>query len=184
MINWYAAYCRYGSESHAEERLNWQGFETYLPMFKKKFIGVKRAYYEPRPLFPTYVFVRFDIDRNGWRDILSTGGVRGLVANGHGELPVALPERAVIQLKAREHGGYVTFENKPKFHNGQWVKITDGPFLDNLAQVAYLDDQERVAVLLNLFGRATVAHLLSCHLEPADNQMTVNSGRSPQRIST
>ena len=165
MINWYAAYCRYGSESHAEERLNWQGFETYLPMFKKKFIGVKRAYYEPRPLFPTYVFVRFDIDRNGWRDILSTGGVRGLVANGHGELPVALPERAIIQLKAREHGGYVTFEDRPKFHNGQWVRVIDGLFVGKLAKIDLLSESERIQILLDAFGRKVRVELCGSQLE-------------------
>ena len=174
MISWYAAYTRYGSESNVEERLNWQGFETYLPMFKKKFIGVKRVYYEPRPLFQTYVLVRVDLHRNGWGDILSTSGVRRLITSCH------IEDRKISWLKSREKNGYITFDDQPKFHVGERVKVIGGVWFDNFGEIQYLDDRERAEVLLMVFGRMTPVQILSCHLEPADNQMTVNGGRSPQ----
>ena len=182
-MNWYAVYTRYGREFYVEERLNWQAFETYLPMFKKKFIGAKRAYYEPRPLFPTYLFVRLDLNKNGWGNVLSTSGVRGLVANGRGDNPIAVSELAINSIKSREAMGYVQFKEPRRLLVGQRVKVLEGPWFDNFGELQYLDDRERAKVLLEIFGRKTIVQLLSCHLEPADNQMTVNSGRSPQRAA-
>src|SRR3990167_1401723 len=175
MISWYAAYTRYGSEPHAEERLNWQGFETYLPLFKKKFIGAKRVYYEPRPLFPTYILVRTDLGRNGWGDILSTAGVRRLITSCH------IEDHKISWLKSREKNGYVVFDDQPRLWVGQRVKVLEGsPWFDNLGEIQYLDDQERAKVLLTAFGRQTPVEILSCHLESADNQMTVKGGPMPQ----
>ena len=79
--------------------------------------------------------------------------------------------------------GYVQFEEPRRLLVGQRVKVLEGPWFDNFGELQYLDDRERAKVLLEIFGRKTVVQLLSCHLEPADNQMTVNSGRSPQRAA-
>ena len=179
-MNWYVLYTRYGAENRVQLHLKRQEFETYLPLFKKKYVGAKRVYYEPRPLFPTYAFVRLDLNMNGWRDVLSVSGVRKLVDDVLGK-PVQVPDEDIIGLKSREYAGFIRMPDWPKFHNGQCVRVTEGPLIDNLAQVDYMDDRERVRVFTEFMGRKTPAWVLSRHLEPADNQMTVKGGCSPKR---
>ena len=58
-----------------------------------------------RPLFPGYVFVRVAPDRQRWRPILSTYGVRTLIRFGSDI--ALLDDTFILGLKAREEGDEV-----------------------------------------------------------------------------
>ena len=177
MIHWFVAHTRYGAEERTASRLPPDTFETYVPKFKKRYTGEKRNYYEPRVLFPTYPFVRFDPNQSGWHDALALAGIRWLLGDSEG--PIPLRDREIASLKARENKGFVDTGEPAEFQRGDRVKLRNGSIVDILGRVQYMDERGRVSVLVEMFGRATVALIPSRRLEPADNQMTVKFRNSP-----
>lgn len=72
-------------------------------------------------LFPDYVFVQMDLERDPWQRVNYTRGVKGLL---FGEHPVAIPSAAdvVKLLEARSD------RKRTALARGMIVKITSGPF--------------------------------------------------------
>ena len=83
-VPWYAAQVRPNCLHMAVRGLTRQGFEFFLPKIvsdKKTTGGVAVPW---APLFPGYIFVRFDPARPAWRAINGTRGVTKLVSFGNG----------------------------------------------------------------------------------------------------
>ncbi|MDB3952632.1 transcriptional activator RfaH [Alphaproteobacteria bacterium] len=112
MTSWYVVYTHQGSERLAEGHLKRQGFETYLPLYRKITRHARRVAEITAPLFPRYIFVAIDVSAQRWHSINGTFGVNHLVAMG--ERPVALPAGVVDEIRAREvDGGLVKLEQPP-----------------------------------------------------------------------
>lgn len=124
-------------------------FDTYLPRIKHR----KRIL----PLFPTYVFVR--IVEGKFYPVLWTIGVIRILMSG--EIPAHLPERVILELRKREHGGLVRLPPPPGrgLKIGQNVRITTGSFAGHVAVYQGQSPHERIAVLLDLLGRAVPVEL-------------------------
>ena len=112
------------------------------------------------PLFPGYGFVPFDIKADRWRSIPSTRGVRRLFSFSS-ERPQPAPVGVVEAILAR-HGpnGYqddaAALDALPA---GSTVRVTAGPFEAHLGRITEMTPDQRVKVLLSLFGRDTVVEL-------------------------
>lgn len=59
-MNWYAVYTQAGKERFALQNLANQGFEAYLPSYRKRRRHARRVDTVLAPLFPRYLFVRMD----------------------------------------------------------------------------------------------------------------------------
>lgn len=80
MLRWYVVQTKPGKETLAAYRLRLQNFEVFYPTFIKKTLGRGKALSLVLPLFPSYMFVKFDITVNPhWKSINGTRGVQGLV---------------------------------------------------------------------------------------------------------
>ena len=97
---WYVVQTHVNGETKAALNLSRQGYDVYLPRYLKRRHHARKVDFVARPLFPRYLFVTVDLERQRWRSIQSTVGVSHLVTNG-GE-PAFLPEGIVAALKARE----------------------------------------------------------------------------------
>lgn len=86
---WYVARTHPHVEAKAQAHLHRQGFATYLPQYLKKRRHARRFDTVQAPLFPCYLFVAIDIQRQRWRSISSTVGVSHLVGNGDHPTEVA-----------------------------------------------------------------------------------------------
>lgn len=126
------------------------------------------------PLFPRYLFVRFDMTRANWRDLFATAGVAGLVCEGG--LPVPVTQAVIDRVKHLEMQGAIVARNEKircVFRIGQRVRINSGPFAEFHAtmQTALdqpLDDvdaETRVRILLNLFGQDSTVELDAWQVE-------------------
>ncbi len=152
MEHWYVVHTQPRGESLAITNLNNQGFETYLPRHLKRRRHVRRTEWVPAPLFPNYLFVRFDIDRTRWRSIHSTFGVRYLVCNG--ELPAPVPHGIVEDIRSCEDdAGVVVVSKQAPFDKGELVQIMTGALCDQVGLFDCATDNERVFILLDLLGR-------------------------------
>jgi transcriptional antiterminator RfaH len=65
--------------------------------------------------------------------------------------PAKVPETVISSLRARERDGFVVLPSSV-LQVGDQVRIVRGPFTDQLALYAGQTAQQRVAVLLTLFG--------------------------------
>ena len=153
MPQWYAVYTKPQKEDWAQLNLNNMGFATLLP----KYVSLdRRKRKRIKPLFPRYLFTRLDIDLPGWTSVHYARGVTRLIGFGSDNMPIPVPDAVIDSI--REHqdaeGLVELVEAKPKFTQGQHLRITAGAF-EGLEAIfsKHLRDQERVIVLLQLMER-------------------------------
>ena len=151
-------------EAIAVEHLQRQEFEVYCPLFVKRIRHARKAYDANRPLFPGYVFTLLASERETWRPILGTYGVRSIVRSG--ATPAKISGSFVAALRAREVDGAVRKPESP-FVNGQTVAVRGGSLDGLVGQILELRDNERVLVLLNFLNQQTKVHLSIDQLDAA-----------------
>ena len=150
---WYVAETCNRGEIQAQRNLERQGFFSFCPRFRKLRCHARRIDYQLTPVFPGYLFVRFDRERDRWHAINGTTGVKRLIGPS-GSRPQSMPEPAMQALLDRCCGDIV-FGLFTSLEPGQPVRLLWGPFANVLAEVERLDERGRVRVLLNMLGGAT-----------------------------
>ncbi len=151
MRAWFVAVAKPAQEFRAQYELNNQGFETYLPTIRSK------------PMFPRYLFTRFDRDVDNWGTIRSTRGCIDVLK--HGFLPQAVPSQAMNLIMAYKDAPE-SFHTNPAYQAGQRVTVIGGPFssFEGLFQESAKD---RVKVLLELFGAKREVEIRLHDIAPA-----------------
>jgi transcriptional antiterminator RfaH len=148
---WWAAV---NSQPHREQvaraNLARQGFVTYCPVVRRRRSHARRVDEVLRPLFPGYLFVNVSPEREYWRPILSTLGVRTLVRCG--DQPSPVDARFIGALQAREIDGAIVRPSMP-YQVGQQVQVVAGGFDGIVATILSLEEKDRLTVLLDLLGR-------------------------------
>lgn len=153
VATWIAASTHAHKEPMAITNLERQGFNAYCPMIKRRVRHARKLSEVLRPLFPGYVFIRLDLDRDQWRPIMSTFGVRNLIR--FGDRLGALPSAFVETLLAREQDGAVTLPPaKAAYAPGEQVRLREGPFEGLVATVLTASDCDRLLVLMDLLKRS------------------------------
>ncbi|MGE0254621.1 MAG: transcription termination/antitermination protein NusG [Alphaproteobacteria bacterium] len=150
-MTWFVVHTQPESERRALANLRRQGFEAYLPVFRRRRRHARRVDTVLAPLFPGYLFVRFDADQTRWRSINGTFGVRYLVCAG--DEPAPLDDTFVDALRARQDDHGAICLDTRRFNRGDAVRIVDGAFVDHIARFDQMGDRERVFLLLGILGR-------------------------------
>ena len=153
---WAAVNTQPHREQVAHANLERQGFVTYCPVVRRRRSHARRVDEVLRPLFPGYLFVNVSLEREFWRPILSTHGVRTLVRCG--DQPSPVDARFIGALRAREVDGAIVRPSVP-YQVGQQVRVVAGGFDDVVATILSLDEKDRLTVLLDLLGRPVKVHL-------------------------
>jgi transcriptional antiterminator NusG len=140
-----------------EERI----FEIVIPLedvvdFKngKKVVVQKKV-------FPGYLLVRMHLDDDSWFVVRNTPGVTGFV--GAGNKPSPLPRRDVESfLAVKVEGEEPSRKGRPRleYGMGETVRVKEGPFADFQGEIVEInEDQLKLKVLVNIFGRETPVEL-------------------------
>jgi transcriptional antiterminator RfaH len=95
---WYTAFTQPNGETRAAMHLRNQGFPTYLPRFRRCRNG-RQPDKVVAPLFPRYIFLGIDLDRQRWRSVNGTIGVTHLVC--HGGRPTTIDQSIVAAIACR-----------------------------------------------------------------------------------
>jgi transcriptional antiterminator RfaH len=149
---WYVVRTHAHAEGKAVEHLRRQGFDAYLPRYRKQRRHSRRIEIVASPLFPRYCFVAFDIAMERWHSVRSTFGVERLIGGENG--PANVPENVIDDLKRREdQSGFISLDANPRFARGDRVRLMDGALSVCSAFFEEMVDRDRVAVLLDLLGR-------------------------------
>ena len=173
---WYVARTEPRGEFLAAAELARDGFEIFSPRVKEPTSRRRHADY---PLFPGYLFIRWDLEAGEWPSFRRVHRITGWVRFG-GEIPW-LPDEVVAGLMERwetinRQGGVLK-----RFPPGEKVRIVSGS-LQGLAQVVEeaKSPQARAKVLLQFMGRLVQAHVPWESLRPLDNQ-PADGTRIPRR---
>lgn len=151
MDNWYVVRTQTLAEMRAAQQLNNQGFETYVPRYRKERRHARKVDIVLRPLFPGYLFVKIDQNHQQWRSINGTVGVISLVRLGS-EL-TSIDEMIISSLKDREDETGVVSLATQGLQKGDNVLVNEGPFTDLVGILEETDDKKRAILLLDLMGR-------------------------------
>lgn len=166
MKQWFVVHTQPSKEIVAQQHLIEQGFEAYLPRFKKTRRHARKVDEILAPLFPRYLFVGIDLEVDGWRSIQGTRGVSYLLVTDN--RPAVVPTAIVQDLKKQENAeGLLPVESANLFAKGDRVRVLEGAFEGQTATIDRLDDRERVQLLLSFFGRETSVSVPAYALEAA-----------------
>lgn len=166
MSDWFVVYTQPNGESRALANLRRQGYETYLPRYRRRRSHARKVDVVERPLFPRYLFVALDLMRARWRPILSTFGVADLIRQG--DTPQKLPDGVVEQIRAGEAAhSFDAVDPLAGAGPGAAVRILSGPFADFIGKLQAVAESERVTLLLDLLGREVRLHLPRDAVAPA-----------------
>ena len=159
--SWIVVNTQANREFVAASNLKNQNYEVYAPVIRKQVRHARRNHEMLAPLFPGYLFVRWNAFDMRWRPILSTVGVRAIVRNGDEPSPL---DGAIIEaLKVREKHGIITRSASPR-EVGQTVRLAHGPFDGIAAEIIELCDRDRLVVLMTLLNRPIKVKVLEDQL--------------------
>jgi transcription elongation factor/antiterminator RfaH len=161
---WFLAHTLPKSEWKAELHLGAQGFRTFQPQIRKTIRHARQLKTVRAPLFPRYLFVILDLERDRWLSVRSTVGVSSLFSNRDGR-PVPVPVGIVESLIARSEGTLTQLDSN--LIKGQQVRIVLGPFADFVGTLDRLSPAGRVQVLLQMMGTVVPVALHRSALAPA-----------------
>lgn len=163
---WYLAYTKPRQEQVAQVNLQQQGFEAYLPLYKK----FKRTPEGPvsvfEPMFPRYLMFRPLREGLGLSTVRSTRGVTSLVRFGFE--PAVMQDELVQAIRRLEQEReQATLQELSNLQPGQAVRLRHTA-LSGFEGLVQTVSSKRVAVLLEILGRPTVVQLEHHQIEPRD----------------
>lgn len=168
---WYVVHTQSGYENKVKQNLEArtqsmhmesQIHEIVIPMEDVvEFKGGKKVTVKKK-VFPGYLLVRCLLDDDSWYVIRNTPGITGFV--GAGNKPSPLPRRDVENFLAVKVEGddAPARRSKPRlaYEEGETVRVKEGPFADFSGEVVEInEDQLKLKVLVNIFGRETPVEL-------------------------
>ena len=160
---WFLAHTLPKSEWKAELHLGAQGFRSYLPQIRKTIRHARQLRTVRAPLFPRYLFVTLDLERDRWLSVRSTVGVSSLFTQD--SRPVPVPVGIVESLIEQCDGSLTRLDTD--LVKGQHVRILSGPFADLVGTLERLDGAGRVQVLLEMMETWVPVTLHRSALAPA-----------------
>ena len=161
---WYVAQVLSQKEGYAAEHLARQGFQTFFPRFSRAPSRAGKRGAVLAPLFPGYIFVKFDIKVDRWLAVNSTRGVIRLVGPTL-SAPSAVSADLIALLMSRCSGGIL--DKLPDYiRAGDRIQINAGPLAGQIAQIESFDDRGRVRVLLSMLGAEHSVSVTASQLAP------------------
>jgi transcriptional antiterminator NusG len=141
---------------HMEDRI----FEVHIPMEDVVEFKAGKKVTVPKKVFPGYILVRMTLDDDSWYAVRNTPGVTGFVA-GNAQKPTPLSRREVERfLGVQEEEEKAKPRFKPEWEVGEQVRVVTGPFADFNGVIEDMNvDQQKIVVLVNIFGRDTPVEL-------------------------
>lgn len=155
---WYVIQTKAGQEQQAVQEIKNQNFKVFYPtyVYTRK-TSKKKIVQRIMPLFPSYLFVQFDVKRNRrWKALASTRGVQRLVGYTDTHLSPVAPgciEELIARIDAK---GHIQLEESVaqilEFTPNMQLEVRNEAY-KGLVGTYCSNTQKRVTLLLSLLGR-------------------------------
>jgi transcription antitermination factor NusG len=160
-MKWFALQVRLNFERSVSKSLKEKGYQEFTPAYRIRRKWSDRVKEMECPLFPGYVFCRFDPKFR--LPILQASNVLSVV--GYGGQPVPISESEIISLQILVNNSCKPIP-WPYLRVGQKVRVIGGA-LDGLeGLVQNFRSARRIIVSLHLLQRSVAAELEREHIEP------------------
>ena len=154
-------YASAASQNIVTAILEGKGYESFLPLYQSRRAWSDRIKELQLPLFPGYVFCRFDVQRR--LPILTTPGVVGVV--GVGKRPVPIDEAGIGAIRAAVQSGLQT-RPWPFLQIGQEVSVKDGPLSGLKGILLNFKGQHRLVLSVTLLQRSVAIEVDGAWVDP------------------
>jgi transcription antitermination factor NusG len=151
---WFALRIRSNFEKRSATALEGKGFEHFLPTYRVRSYWSDRVKWIDKPLFPGYVFCRFD--PGNWLPVLQTPGIIDIVRMG--AEPAAVEEQEIASLRRLLKSSAGIFPHI-FLQVGKKVLIKHGPLAGVEGVVQSMGKGFRVIVTITLLQRSVAAEV-------------------------
>jgi len=146
---WYVIQTKPKKEEEAKCYLAVKGLEVFNPLIENFAPRKGRMNKELKPLFPNYIFGKFELERNYTLVKWARGVTRIL---GFGGVPTPISERVIEEIKSRSNESGIV-KATYDFKANDKVRIKYGPLRDFMGIFEkWIPEKQRVRILLNLIG--------------------------------
>ena len=160
--NWYALFVRSRHEKSVYAQLAAKQHEAFLPLYSTRHKWVDRVATVQLPLFPGYVFCRFDPERRS--SVLASSGVVDVVRHGRDPAPIDADEIMAIQsvvntpLFTEPYAGLVA---------GDQVTMSAGPLTGLTGTLVEIKNGIRLVLSVQLLNRSVLVEIDRDWVTPA-----------------
>jgi len=158
---WYALQVRTRWESSTAVLLTGKGYETLLPSYRTKRSWSGRQKEVNAPLFPGYVFCRFDAQQR--LPVLVTPGVIAVV--GRGKVPVPVDDGEIASIQTVVASG-LGAEPWPFLELGQKVRIECDPLQGLEGILINFKGNQRIVISVSLLRRSVALEIDRSSVRP------------------
>ena len=145
--NWFVIMCKPNQELKAIKNLQNQNFDIFCPYFEKEIGTTFKPSVVKEFLFPSYIFVKLNLENYNWLKIKYTLGVKKFLSMG--SIPSQIEKNFVENLKSfSNHEGRIN-SNFLFFRPNEKVIVTKGPFRNIFGEIVSNVGKNRIRVLLD-----------------------------------
>lgn len=167
---WYVLHTQSGYENKVRQNIEARArsmnmedkvYEVAIPMEDVvEFRGGKKVVVQKK-MFPGYLLVRCRLDDDSWYVIRNTPGVTGFVGAGNKPSPLRRKEvENFLQVKVDTEEAPRRTRPRLEYELNETVRVKEGPFADFSGEIVEInEDQLKLKVLVNIFGRETPVEL-------------------------
>lgn len=160
-LAWYALQVRSRKEHHVSSQILGRGLECLLPTYKSIRKWSDRTKEIEQPLFPGYLFCRFDFQER--RPLITIPGVLQIVGNGRVAIPVSDDEICALRLAVSSE---MPKQPWPYLEVGQRVRVNYGTLTGLEGILVNVKGNHRVVLSVTLLQRSVAMEVDSAWLSP------------------
>lgn len=175
-LSWFALHVRSRKEDCVASHLVGQGFECFLPKYKMERRWSDRMKEVEQPLFPGYLFCRFDFQNR--RALVMTPGVMQIIGNGRTPIPIEQNEIEAIQLAVTSG---LPSGPWPYLEVGERVRINYGNLGGLEGILVNFKGNHRVVLSVTLLQRSVAMEVDLDWVTSVDRRRSVLASRNTER---
>jgi len=163
--SWYALQVRSRKEGYVASQIAGQGYECLLPTYKSIRKWSDRVKEVEQPLFPGYLFCRFDFQNR--RPVITTPGVLQIVGYGRTAISVSDEEIQSLQLAASSE---MPKQPWPYLEVGQRVRVNYGTLSGLEGILVNVKGNHRVVLSVTLLQRSVAMEVETSWLSVVEEE--------------
>jgi transcription antitermination factor NusG len=160
-LPWFALHVRTRHEAGVAAHLEGMGYEGFLPLYKTRTRWSDRTKEVETPLFPGYLFCRFDPQNR--LPILKTPGVIQVV--GYSRQPIPVEETEIEAIQALVASG-IPSQPWPYLEVGEKVRIQSGPLRGREGVLVEFKGTHRLILSIALLQRSVAVEIEAALVKP------------------